>query len=756
MAHEHNPPKDEIWRPGMTIGRYQILDLLGRGGAGIVYKAKDTRLGRFVALKFLIAPSLQDRHARKRFEREARSVSALNHPNICTVHDAGEYEDQPFLVLEYLEGRTLRSKIQEGPATAIEVIDLALQLTDALDFAHRKGIIHRDIKPENIFLTAHSQAKLLDFGFAKLNPNAAANVEANWVDATDSTGSGFVMGTAGYMSPEQARVEDLDERTDLFSLGAVLYETITGKSAFPGSTLATVFDAILNVEPTPVRVLAPGAPERLAQLIHRALKKNRAARWASASELRAELKTVKQALEIPQALGDASIAVLPFKNLGEDREQDYFSEGLSEEIITALARIPGLRVIARTSAFAFRGTEQNARAIGERLKVSNILEGSVRRAGSHIRVTAQLVHVADESHAWSERYDRQATDIFGLQDEISEAIAAELKLKLVPQRSRVTSIAAYHDYLKGLYHQQRYSQDGLEKAKKFFDQAIAEDPDYAQAYAGLAAHYYSLALLAIKRMTDVAPLARSAAEKALKIEPSVNEAHSILGGVAACLDHDWKSAERHFQNGLSMETVSPMVRVRYALFFLAWWGRYDEAREQFEQALETDPLSMIVHFGLVMSHYWKRDYQRAIEIARRGLEINSNFFFVQFTMGMAELQAGSLRDAIACFEKTLEIAPWYSLTAGFLAAAYARAGNRDDAERLIGKYRELSERTYVPASCFAVYYASLGDADKAFEFLEAGLTERDPHLLNIKGEPLLDGLRSDPRYERLLGRMNIR
>ena len=441
--------------------------------------------------------------------------------------------------------------------------------------------------------------------------------------------------------------------------------------------------------------------------------------------------------------------------MSADKENDYFSDGLAEEILNALARIPGLRVIARTSAFAFRGKQLDMAAVGDRLKVENILKGSVRRARDRVRVTAQLVRVGDESQLWSERYDREMVDIFAIQDEISQAIADALKVKLTTPSPRTTNMEAFHSYLKGVYHHQRYSQDGLEKAKGFFDQAIAEDPSYAPAYAGMAGQYYTLALLGIKRMTDVGPLAKSAAAKALAIDPSLSDAHSILGVLSGVLEYDWEEAERHFQRGIAMEPVPPLVRVRYALFFLAWWERYDSGLDQCRRALETDPLSMIVHFGLTLSHYWKRNYESVIQLATRALEINPQFYFVQFAMGMAQLNAGSLQEAIVCFKKTLEIAPWYSLSAGFLAATYARTGQREIAEKVIGECMERRTKGYISAACFVVYYASVGEADRMFEFLEAAFIDRDPNLLNLRAEPLFDPFRSDPRYRKLLAKMNL-
>jgi TolB-like protein len=450
-----------------------------------------------------------------------------------------------------------------------------------------------------------------------------------------------------------------------------------------------------------------------------------------------------------------SIAVLPFANLTADAQNDYFSDGLAEEVLSALAKVPGLRVIARASAFAFRGRTEDLLAIGAKLNVGVILEGSVRRAGNRVRVSAQLIQLADESQLWSERYDREMTDIFAIQDEIARAIADALKVKLTARRAQATNLAAYHNYLKGLYHYQRYSQEGLGSAKKAFDQSLAEDPNYAPAYAGLASFYYTLALLGIRRMTEVAPLAKSAAQKALAIDPTLNDAHSILGVISTVVDHDWTSAERHFRTGMALDPVPSLVRVRYALFCLAWQGRYEEALEEFERALETDPLSMIVYFGLTLAHYWNGDFQSAIALAAKGLEINPNFFFVQLTMGMAKFHAGHVEDAITCLEKTLQIAPWYSVAGGFLAASHVRVGHHDLAAQMIAQWTDRAKTAYVSGGALAIYYGCLGDAGRTFDFLDVAFKEHDPNLVSILGEPLFFRFRSNPRYRDLLRRLNL-
>jgi len=561
------------------------------------------------------------------------------------------------------------------------------------------------------------------------------------------------VGTAAYMSPEQARGRALDARSDIFSYGLVLYEMLCGERTFQGDSWIDILAAILHEEPRPLRSLNAAVPGWLEQTVARCLKKDPAQRTQTMWE-------VKQGLAGPTVSGGSrddipSIAVLPFVNLSADKENEYFSDGLAEEIINALARVPELRVIARTSAFAFRGREQDLRTIGQRLRVGALLEGSVRRSGNRIRVTAQLIHAADESHLWSERYDREMTDVFAIQDEISQAIANALKVKLAAPRRSTASIEAFQSYLKGLYWYQRYTAENLARAKESFEQALRHDPEYAPAHAGLAVFYYGLGALGIRRMTEMAPLARSAAESALAIDQTLSEAHSVLGLVTGSVEFDWPAAERHFQAAMAVDPVPPLARVRYALYFLIPLRRFDEAEAQFRQALETDPLSMMVHYGLAFAHYCKREYDAAIEHAATAVALYPDYWLVHFAMGLALAQKGCLQEAIASLETTGRLTPSFTSASGFLAGLYVRAGDADRAAKLMEEVREKSARQYVSPVCSAIYLAALGDADGMFERLEAAWEERDPYLTRMDAEPCLEAFHSDRRYRALLERMKL-
>jgi eukaryotic-like serine/threonine-protein kinase len=705
-------------QPGDKFGPYELVSAIGKGGMGEVWKARDTRLHRDVTIKFCSSQFSE------RFEREARAIAALNHPNICTLHDIGP----DYLVMEYIEGAPPR-----GPLAPPEAIRLALGIAAALEAAHDKGITHRDLKPANVLVT-QSGLKLLDFGPALINDNSGVDI----ADApTALSVAGAVMGTVAYMSPEQAQGKPADARSDIFSFGLVLYELLSGRQAFAGNSAIETMAVIVRDEPAPL-----DAPSKLCDIVTRCLRKSPASRFQTISEVRAALEQIATA-----RVDDApSIAVLPFVNMSADKENEYFSDGLAEEILNLLAKIPGLRVIARTSSFAFRGKDQDIRKIAESLGVRTILEGSVRRAGSRIRVTAQLVEARNGSHLWSERYDRDMTDIFAIQDEIGQAISEALKVRLAP-RTKTVNIEAWQNYLKGQYYVSRVTPDSLAKAKEFFERTLAIDPNYALAYSGLAAIYFVLAALGIKSAGDVAPLAKSAAQKALAIDPPNGDAHGVLASIAALFDYDWKLAETHLRKALAAEPVPSLVRFRYSFFYLLPLRRVQDAMEQCRLGLETDPLSMPLHSAMTWSLYTAGQYGEAVDYARRALEIDPNFYIGWFMMGAARAAAGLTQEAIASLKRCVELAPWFQIGVGLLAAAYHQA---DDRERSEEWARKLGHTFGA-----ALYYASAGEGDAMFEALDGAHRQREGFLLHIQGQPFFDPWRADPRYQALLRRMNL-
>jgi serine/threonine protein kinase len=569
---------------GTIISRYQLIEQLGAGGMGVVYKAKDIRLRRMVALKFLTELRASEPEALQRFEREARAVSALNHSNICILYDIGEYERRPFLVLELLEGETLQNRIRRGPLTIEEILDCGIQAADALDSAHQKGIIHRDIKPANIFLTTRGQSKILDFGVAKLH--SAEDHHRLSHDLT-ATNSGCIVGTAAYMAPEQARGQELDERADLFSLGAVLYEMATGRPAFSGSTIAMVFDALLHHDPPSLRDLAAHLPARFSEVVSCALEKNCGRRYLNALAMLNSLKNLKQDLQASRhQLGLAieaqirsyprftdSILILPFENVTGDANVEYLSEGITERIINSLSKVATLRVIPRTTAFRYKQMGLDPVKAGRELGVRAVLTGRLMERAGRLVIGTELIDCMKELQLWGEKYDRNFGDVLALEGEMAQEIANKLRIRLSPNEKediakRATeNVEAYKLVLKGRYYANRWTQEGIQKGIEFLRRAIQTDPAYASAYVGLGNIYALMGFFGTASPRDAFPRAKSAALKALEIEENTAGAHLELMFVALCFDWDWDEAEkqlrRAFQLRRTMRTATGRMAIGY-------------------------------------------------------------------------------------------------------------------------------------------------------------------------------------------------
>jgi len=695
---------------------------------GEVYKATDTRLGRAVAIKLLRSAHTD------RFEREARAIAALNHPHICTLHDIGPN----YLVMEYVEGSTLR-----GPLPPDEAVRLALQIVGALEAAHAKGIIHRDLKPDNIIVTRLG-VKLLDFGLAKLE-RAAETGETT----VSETQAGTILGTIAYMSPEQVEGKPADGRSDIFAFGLVLYEMLSGRRAFAGETSVSRMAAILHKEPERLE-----APPEVARIVTRCLLKSPAQRFQTMTEVKAALQGIKLTL---LEESDASIAVLPFANLSGDVDNEYFSDGLAEEILNALTKLHGLKVAARTSAFAFKGRNEDIRLIGETLRVNHVLEGSVRKAGSRLRITAQLISIADGCHVWSERYDREMTDIFAIQDEISQAIVTVLKLKLArpgsPEARRPLGPEAYESYLKGRFFWNKRTEADLNRSIDCFLRAIELDPAYALAYAGLSDAYVLLGIFGVRPPNDVYPKARAAAEKALEIDGTLAEPHAALGHVLTAYDWDFQGAEEEYRKALDLNSSYPTAHQWYG-HLLAVTGRYAEGIAEVMRARDLDPLSVPINAFVGLIYMKARQTREAVEAARKGVDLDPNNPFAHWILARALDARNELPESVAESEKAARLSGGSQASTAQLGCAYARIGETAKAHKIIDQLTELSRKKYVSPYDIAIIYTGLGERDLALEWLEKAYEERAVRLLELL-DPAFDGLRFDPRFQDLVQRIGF-
>ena len=744
--------------PGVRLGTFEIVAPLGAGGMGEVYRARDLKLEREVAVKVLPAHLVQSAEAQARFEREAKAVAALAHPNILAIYDYGEDQGVSYAVTELLEGETLRERLRSSRLPIRKATDLALQIARGLAAAHEKGVVHRDLKPENIFVTTDGRLKILDFGLAKVDPGGE---DDDLETLSRHTSPGVVMGTPGYMSPEQARGQQADHRTDLFSLGAVLYEMLSGEQAFQGESVADAISAVLTEHPPELGTVGVAVPPTLERIVSRCLEKRPGERFQSARDLAFALEGAP-ADEPGSARTDVPtlpmVAVLPFANMSPDKDQDYFCEGMAEDIINALTKVEGLRVVARASSFQFGGKALDLGQIGRTLGVSKVLEGSVRTAGQRLRVTAQLINVDDSSHVWSERYDRQMEDVFAIQDEISGNIVDALRVRLVGEgkpgleKRHTDDVEAYHLYLKGQHNWYRRESDSLHRAASFFGKAAGKDPGYALAHVGLANAYSSLGYYGMEPAL-AREKARDAVDRALAIDQGLAEAHAARGLMQMWLLWDWAGSEESFERSIRGNPDDVLAHGWYS-FLLGSTGRHARALEMAERALALDPLSPYANTCLGLSLFGAGRIDDAIASLGRALEMDPDFLYTLWVLG--GVYSGSARhdEAVAVLERAVTLSDRGAYYLTWLAHACGQAGRHEQAESLIGELTERSREGYVSPTFFAWAFAGLGDTASALTWVERACEERNPPLV-MHQETLLRSLHAEPRFRAVRERMGL-
>jgi eukaryotic-like serine/threonine-protein kinase len=781
-------PTQRLPPGGVFAGRYQISEELGRGGMGVVYKAVDNKLKRTVALKFLPFEWTYDAQAKERFVREAQAAAALDHPNICTVHEIDEAEGRMFISMAFVEGESLKTKIERGLLKIDEALGLGTQVAEGLKEAHKKGVIHRDIKSANIMVTDSGQAKIMDFGLARVR------------GGTLLTKEGMTMGTVAYMSPEQARGEEVDHRSDIWSLGVVLYEMLAGRLPFRGEHDQAVIYAILKEPPKPLTAGRPEIPASIENVVGKALEKDPAQRYQSVEELIDDLRSIAEGIEPERirarrrearlrqwkragSIGGAAVllillavialrllarhpkaietlAVLPLENLSGDTQQEYFSDGIHEALITDLAQLGSLkRVIARSSVMRFKGTKTPLSEIARELRVDGLITGAVLRSGDRVRVTAQLIHPATGAQFWAHSYERDLRDVLSLQNEIVSAITREVRIRLTPQEetrlasTRQVNPEAYDACLKGRYSWYKLSRQSLDDALAHFTRALEKDPEYAPAYAGIAFVWGGLKQQGFASYDEATPKQKAAALKALELDSTLAEVHYVLAGINTWTDWDWLGADREFRRAIELNPNYAEARVYYS-HFLNYMGRPKEAAVQSERGLELDPLNTLFQGIYAMYLMQARRYDDAIAMLRKILATSPNDAIALSTLRSAYHMKHMYKEALEIWKASYEArGDREALEA--LERGSAESGYQGALRRVAETLAARSQKTYVTPWQVATLYTRAGMNKEAVDWLEKAYQAHDQNMPYISVDPIFDDLRSDPRFQDILRRMKL-
>ena len=750
---------------GTRVGPYEVISLIGEGGMGQVYRGRDPRLGRDVAIKVLTQESARDQEAMARFEREARAVASLSHPNILAIYDIGHHEGAVYVVTELLEGQTLRDRIHDTPMNWRQSVEIGAGIAEGLAAAHSRAVVHRDLKPENIFLTIDGRVKILDFGLAQVDPFLSLSDQTNLPTKRFRTEPGTVIGTLGYMAPEQLRGEAVEPSADIFSLGCLLFEMVTALKPFLRASGAATVAAILK-EDIPKEPLSDMVPLELQRIIEGCVEKVPVQRFQSARDLALTLRAIGSSTSVMgEILGTVekrpsrrsksidSIAVLPFQNVGNDPETEYLSEGITEGIINRLSQLPKLKVMARSTVFRYKNREGDAQAVGRELRVRAVVTGRLQHVGGRLVINVELVDAFDGAQLWGERYNRELADLMQLQDEMSREVAEKLRLKLTGAekkrlRKRSTeSTAAYQLYLRGRHQWNKRNEESLHKSIAFFNEAIDADPSFASAYAGMADSYITLGTNIPLPPREAMPRAKAAARRSVELDPTLAEAWASLAAVKWWYDWDWEGAEADYHRAISLNPNYAAVHDGFGMLLCAR-GRYDEARERFANAASLDPLSLIVSVHAGWPYYFARQYDAAIAQFEKALELDEHFVPAHGWRGMALGQLGRHEEALRAFERGLSVDRVPILMA-MLGHAHALAGHRAEAGQALAALTAESQSRYISPYDLAVIHAALGDTQRAIAALHEALDDHSAWMVFLNIDPRLDPMRALPAFEEL-------